>query len=55
MWQETRNMVACIGSLNSLLMPGVFEVPLTVAGTIYIPKYEVAIFDAISKAESRNE
>ena len=54
-WQETRNMVACIGSLNSLLMPGVFEVPLTVAGTIYIPKYEVAIFDAISKAESRNE
>jgi aminoglycoside phosphotransferase (APT) family kinase protein len=50
-WQETRNMVACLGSLNSLLMPGVFEVPLTVAGTIYIPKYEIAIFDAIAKAE----
>lgn len=51
-WQETRNMVACLGSLNSLLLPGVYEVPLTVAGTIYIPKYEVAIFDAIKKAES---
>lgn len=53
-WQETRNMVACLGSLNSLLMPGVEEVPLTVAGTIYIPKYEIAIFDAIAKAESGN-
>lgn len=51
-WQETRNMIACLGSLNSLLMPGVFEVPLTVAGTIYIPKYEIAIFDAIAKAET---
>lgn len=51
-WQETRNMVACIGSLNSLMLPGVFEVPLTVAGTIYIPKYEIAIFDAIAKAEN---
>lgn len=51
-WQETRNMVACLGSLNSLLMPGVCEVPLTVAGTIYIPKYEIAIFDAIAKAEN---
>lgn len=50
-WQETRNMVACLGSLNSLMMPGVFEVPLTVAGTIYIPKYEIAIFDAIANAE----
>lgn len=51
-WRETRNMVACLGSLNSLLMSGVFEVPLTVAGTIYIPKYEIAIFDAIAKAEN---
>lgn len=50
-WQETRNMVACLGSLNSLLLPGVLEVPLTVAGTIYIPKFEIAIFDAIAKAE----
>ena len=54
-WQETRNMVACLGSLNSLLLPGVFEVPLTVAGTIYIPKYEIAIFDAIDNAESSDE
>lgn len=54
-WQETRNMVACLGSLNSLLLPGVFEVPLTVAGTIYIPKYEIAIFDAIANAESSDE
>ncbi len=51
-WREARNMVACIGSLNSLLMPGVKAVPLTVAGTIYIPKYEIAIFDAIKNAES---
>jgi hypothetical protein len=35
-------------------LPGVFEVPLTVAGTIYIPKFEIAIFDAIRKAENRN-
>lgn len=54
-WQETRNMVACLGSLNSLLLPGVYEVPLTVAGTIYIPKYEIAIFDAIVKAEAGDE
>lgn len=54
-WQETRNMVACLGSLNSLLLPGVYEVPLTVAGTIYIPKYEIAIFDAIVKAEAGHE
>ena len=51
-WQETRNMVACLGSLNSLMLPGVFEVPLTVAGTIYIPKYEIAILDVIAKAEN---
>lgn len=50
-WQETRNMVACLGSLNSLLIPGVTAVPLTVAGTIYIPKYEIAILDAIAEAE----
>jgi aminoglycoside phosphotransferase (APT) family kinase protein len=53
-WQETRNMVACLGSLNSLLLPGVLEVPLTVAGTIYIPKFEIAILDAIAKAENWN-
>ncbi|MCW1383615.1 phosphotransferase [Novosphingobium sp. KCTC 2891] len=49
-WREARNMVACLGSLNSLLLPGVKDVPLTVAGTIYIPKYEIAIFDAIEEA-----
>ena len=53
-WREARNMVACIGSLNSLLLPGVKAVPLTVAGTIYIPKYEIAILDAINIAEGRN-
>lgn len=53
-WQETRNMVACIGSLNSLLLPGMMEMPLAVAGTIYIPKYEIAIFDAIATAENWN-
>lgn len=51
-WQEARNMTACLGSLNSLLLPGVKDIPLTVAGTIYIPKYEIAIFDAITEAES---
>lgn len=53
-WREVRNMVACIGSLNSLMLPGVRAVPLTVAGTIYIPKYEIAILDAINTAEGRN-
>lgn len=51
-WRAARNMVACLGSLNSLLLPGVMEVPLTVAGTIYIPKFEIAILDAIEEAEA---
>ncbi|WP_068088759.1 phosphotransferase family protein [Novosphingobium rosa] len=53
-WQEARNMVACLGSLNSLLLPGVKDVPLTVAGTIYIPKYEISILNAISQAETHH-
>ena len=51
-WREVRNMTACLGSLNSLLIPGVMAVPLTVAGSIYIPKYEIAILDAIADAEA---
>lgn len=54
-WQQTRNMVACLGSLHSLLLPGVYEIPLTVAGTIYIPKFEIAILDAIAQAEVGHE
>lgn len=50
-WRETRNMITCLGSLNSLLLPPVKDVPLTVAGTIYIPKYEVGVLDAITEAE----
>lgn len=50
-WRETRNMITCLGSLNSLLLPPVKDVPLTVAGTIYIPKYEVGVLDAITLAE----
>lgn len=50
-WRETRNMITCLGSLNSLLLPPVKDVPLTVAGTIYIPKYEVGVLDAIEQAE----
>lgn len=46
-WKEVRNTVACLGSLNSLLLPQVKDVALSVAGTIYIPKYEIAILDAI--------
>lgn len=54
-WQEARNMTACLGSLNSLLMPGVKDIPLTVAGTIYIPKYEIAILDAITAVEDNHD
>lgn len=50
-WREARNMVACIGSLNSLLLPGVRSVPLSLAGTVYAPKYEVSLLDAIKEAE----
>lgn len=50
-WRETRNMITCLGSLNSLLLLPVKDVPLTVAGTIYIPKYEVGVLDAITAAE----
>ena len=46
-WTEVRNMVACLGSLNSLLLPQVIDVALSVAGTIYIPKYEIAVLDAM--------
>ena len=53
-WRETRNMITCLGSLNSLLLPPVKDVPLTVAGTIYIPKYEVGVLDAITQAEKAN-
>jgi aminoglycoside phosphotransferase (APT) family kinase protein len=52
-WKEVRNMVACLGSLNSLLLPPIKDVALSVAGTIYIPKYEIAILDAIVNGESR--
>lgn len=53
-WREVRNMTACLGSLHSLMIPGVKAVPLTVAGSIYIPKYEIAILDAIKGAETLN-
>lgn len=46
-WTEVRNLVACLGSLNSLLLPQVKDVALSVAGTIYIPKYEIAVLDAV--------
>lgn len=46
-WKEVRNGVACEGSLNSLLLPQVKDVALSVAGNIYIPKYEIAVLDAI--------
>lgn len=46
-WKSARNMVACLGSLNSLLLPGVKDVPLSVAGTIYIPKFEIEMLNSI--------
>jgi aminoglycoside phosphotransferase (APT) family kinase protein len=46
-WKSARNMVACMGSLNSLLLPGVKDVPLSVAGTIYIPRFEIEILTSI--------
>lgn len=52
-WKSARNMVACMGSLNSLLLPGVKDVPLSVAGTIYIPKFEIEMLNSIIRgAES---
>jgi aminoglycoside phosphotransferase (APT) family kinase protein len=48
-WTEVRNLIACLGSLNSLLLPQVNDVALSVAGTIYIPKYEIAVLDAIMR------
>lgn len=46
-WKSARNMVACMGSLNSLLLPGVKDVPLSVSGTIYIPKFEIELLHSI--------
>lgn len=53
-WKEARNLVACLGSLNSLLLPEVKDVALSVAGTIYIPKYEIAVLDSIIDGEYAN-
>jgi len=46
-WKDARNMVACMGSLNSLLLPQVKDVALSVAGTLYIPKFEISLLDSI--------
>lgn len=52
-WKEVRNAIACQGSLNSLLMPGVNNLALCVAGNLYIPKFEIGILDAILDASAR--
>lgn len=54
-WTEVRNMIACLGSLNSLLLPQMKDVALSVAGTIYIPKYEIAVLDALLQGNVVNE
>jgi aminoglycoside phosphotransferase (APT) family kinase protein len=54
-WTEVRNMIACLGSLNSLLLPQVKDVALSVAGTIYIPKYEIAVLDAVLQENDAHE
>jgi aminoglycoside phosphotransferase (APT) family kinase protein len=54
-WTEVRNLIACLGSLNSLLLPQVKDVALCVAGTIYIPKYEIAVLDALMQETAANE
>lgn len=53
-WKEVRNTIACMGSLNSLLLPQVKDVALSVAGTIYIPKYEIAVLDSIIEGVQPN-
>jgi aminoglycoside phosphotransferase (APT) family kinase protein len=53
-WKEARNLVACLGSLNSLLLPEVKDVALSVAGTIFIPKYEIAVLDSIIDGDQAN-
>jgi aminoglycoside phosphotransferase (APT) family kinase protein len=53
-WKSARNMVACLGSLNSLLLPGVRDVPLSVAGTVYIPKYEIEVLNSIIQGAQAN-
>lgn len=54
-WKEVRNAVACLGSLNTLLIPQVKSLALSVSGNIYIPKFEIAILDAILNGEKHNE
>jgi aminoglycoside phosphotransferase (APT) family kinase protein len=54
-WTQVRNLIACLGSLNSLLLPQVKDVALCVAGTIYIPKYEIAVLDALMQETAANE
>jgi len=51
-WKEVRNAIACQGSLNSLLLPGVRNIALSVAGNLYIPKFEIGILDAIVDANT---
>jgi aminoglycoside phosphotransferase (APT) family kinase protein len=53
-WKNVRNAVACMGSLNSLLLPGVKDVPLSVAGTLYIPKFEIETLQSIIKGAQTN-
>jgi len=50
-WKEVRNAETCLGSLNSLLLPGVDDVKLAVAGCVFAPKFEIAALDAILKEE----
>jgi aminoglycoside phosphotransferase (APT) family kinase protein len=54
-WTEVRNLIACLGSLNSLLLPQVKDMALCVAGTIYIPKYEIAVLDALMQENTADE
>lgn len=53
-WKEVRNAVACLGSLNSLLLPQVDSLALSVAGTLYIPKFEISVLDAILQGEPKD-
>ena len=53
---EIRNFILCIGCLNSLLIPRVRDVGLSLAGTTFIPKFEISsldgIIDNLSKADN---
>jgi len=50
-WKSLRNAIACVGSLNSLLLPDVKDVALALAGNVFIPKFEIGVLDSVISSE----